>query len=100
MGCHVSMFFIVNILAKIGGMLMKIAVVMSVAMSVVVLNVSPSSAQQRTCKAALDYCLKNFVRPGTNDPAGCQAAYAQAMKTGQWPAHAATNSSGFPCRNK
>lgn len=66
--------------------------------SLIVFTSSPSPAQQRSCKAALNYCLQHFVRPGTDDAAQCRAAYAQAIRAGYWPAHPSTNSPGFPCR--
>jgi hypothetical protein len=74
----------------------------AVVTSLLALDVNRSSAQTqvRPCKVALDYCLANFVRPGTNDAAGCRAGYAQAMKTGRWPAHPPTNRPSFPCLNK
>jgi len=100
------MFFTVSTVAqnwgsaKNWGSAMRIMLAMAVATLLLALDVNRSSAQIRPCKVALDYCLANFVRPGTNDAAGCRAAYAQAMKTGRWPAHPATNSPGFPCLNK
>lgn len=77
---------------------MRISLAIALVTSFVVFNASPSPAQQRSCKAALNYCLQYFVRPGTDDAAQCRAAYRQAVKAGYWPAHPSTNSPGFPCR--
>ena len=63
----------------------------------VALDSGPSSAQTRSCKFRLDICLKKFARPGTDDAEQCRAAYNQSIKTGSWPAHAASGTPRFPC---
>lgn len=67
------------------------------ALTVFAITMTDAQAEPKPCKTALNRCLTKFNR-GPADVAECNSAYAQAAKTGYWPAHPSTNSPGFACK--